>query len=105
MSLLYNFLFYEGADIPEKLVIIPDAEIAGLPFDLLRTESGTLIEDHQISYAYHNDQLLNDHITRKNHNVLCLLRFYDDAPIPDLRNSRNLTYALKYAKQEVDRGF
>lgn len=102
---LYDFLIQPVTSaLPERVVILPDAEISLIPFDMLRDPSGKeLIYTHTLSYAYSYESY-SPVDTQQEHpyEILCLAPRYEADAETSASHSRGSLFPLPFASMECD---
>lgn len=102
---LYTLLIAPFIDtMPERLIIIPDAELNYIPFDLLKDDHDQmLIEQCIISYAYQYQGTVPDSILPKHiFDVFCLSPEYEDSMATIVMAEQDILSPLPFAKAEAD---
>lgn len=103
---LYNFLFKQLSPTEKYITIIPDDIISLVNFESLVPDISTgkyLVESNVISYAYHFDQLYDEHQLREDMVIFCLSpRYSKELPSEIEKQDRSALYNLKYAEQEIN---
>jgi CHAT domain-containing protein len=102
---LYTFLIAPVTDtLPERLVIIPDAELTYIPFDLLKDDHGhMIIEQTTVSYAYQYggpgpDTQSDEHP----YEIYCLSPSYENTLETETLSEKSMLTSLPNAKAETD---
>lgn len=102
---LYTLLITPVTDkLPDHLVIIPDAEISYIPFDMLKDERGRLIiEQSTISYAYQFETSGQESVSGQHaYEIYCLAPAYAGSNSAATMAERGTLCPLPNAKMEAD---
>jgi CHAT domain-containing protein len=85
-----------------KLVVIPDGELAFVPFDILRCEGKYLFEQKILQMQFHHNKIVNNSQPSKKLSIYCLSPTYEKPKLPLLASlERGEFNYLHYAKKEV----
>ncbi len=86
-----------------NLVIIPDGQLAYLPFDILRKEGSYLFENHILSQVFHHRQPVNSEHKKSDPSIYVLKPDYKKPDIPEYASlDRGSLTFLPFADKEVN---